>query len=364
MNMISLVVIGFWGVMLLVSLLNLAWMFRKTKVATVPGGRVSVLIPARNEEQNLPRLLGALLESHHSDLEIIVCDDHSTDGTTDILKHFTTIDRRIGWFRGDELPESWTGKNFACHQLSERASGQFLMFLDADVIPSRHLITITTARLKAGRLSLLSLFPRQQMVTNGEKLTVPVMDWILLSLLPLPLVTLSGRSSLAAANGQFMLFDADGYRQHKWHWQVRNIAVDDITISRLVKKAGLRMAVEPGGELIACRMYTGYSQAIAGFSRNVHEYFGGNTWLAILFWLVAGLAPLALIIFQHIGLTLLLWTVIALNRIAVDLATQGRITGAVLRHPLHMLALGHMIYQRATSVAQKKTIWKDREVQV
>lgn len=364
METLMIVITGVWILMMLISATNLVAGLRRKKSVVAASGLVSVLIPARNEEKNLPRLLDALLRSSYSDFEILVCNDHSTDSTANILRHYATLDRRIGWFNGDELPAGWTGKNFACHQLSQRASGQYLMFLDADVIPSRHLITATIARFITDRLSLLSLFPRQQMESVGERLTVPVMDWILLSLLPLPLVTVVKRSSLAAANGQFMLFDADVYRRKKWHQQVRHIAVDDITISRLVKKAGLRMAVEPGNELISCRMYTGYKQAISGFSRNVHEYFGGYTWLAILFWLLAGMAPLALLVFYPGWLTAGLWGLIVLNRMMVDLASQRRITGAVLAHPLQMIALGHMIYQRVASAAQKKTIWKDREVQL
>lgn len=362
METLAWVAIALWSLMLAVSVVNLASGLQPVEIPDNRQELVSVLIPARNEEKNLPQLLDALLKSRYQNLEIIVCDDHSTDSTARILNRFSQLDNRIQWFRGGELPVGWTGKNFACHQLSEKSSGSFLLFLDADVEPSQQLITEVVGLMKNKQLSLLSLFPRQQMVTLGEKLTVPLMDGILLSMLPLPLVTWSRRSSLAAANGQCMLFEARGYHNRKWHQVVRGITVDDITISRLVKKAGQRMAVLPGRKLISCRMYHNYGEAISGFARNMHEYFGGSTLLATAFWLLAGILPLLLPMLHPTQNSLIVWGLIAMNRMVVELTTHQQLSGRFLLHPLQVLVMGQILFRRMVSVTQKKTIWKDREI--
>lgn len=362
MEALAWITLTVWSLMLAVSVVNLASTWQPVEIPYDQQELVSVLIPARNEEKNIPRLLDALLKSRYPNLEIVVCDDHSTDATAQILGRYSLLDNRIQWFRGGELPRGWTGKNFACHQLSEKSSGSFLLFLDADVEPSPQLTTELVGLMKSKKLSMLSLFPRQQMRTLGEKLTVPLMDWILLSLLPLPLVAWSRRSSLAAANGQCMLFEADGYHAMKWHQLVRGITVDDITISRLVKKAGQRMAVLPGKNLISCRMYDNYAQAISGFARNIHEYFGGSTLVAITFWLLAGIAPLLLPIFHTNTISLILWMLIAMNRMVIELTTHGRLSGKFFLHPLQILAMGQILFRRMVSITQKKTVWKDREI--
>ena len=163
---------------------------------------VSVLIPTRNEEKNLPALLNDLKNSDYSNFETIVCNDHSTDGTGDVLAEYQRHFRQLSFFDNDHLPEGWKGKNFACHQLSCRAKGRYLLFLDADVRVSPGFISRAVAYAVEKNLHLLSMFPRQEIKSRGEWLTVPLMNWILLSFLPLRLVRLKWFSSLSAANAE------------------------------------------------------------------------------------------------------------------------------------------------------------------
>ena len=134
------------------------------------------------------------------------------------------------------------------------------------------------------------------------------------------------------------------------------------SVVRLVKKAGQRMAVLPGKNLISCRMYDNYAQAISGFARNIHEYFGGSTLLATVFWLLAGILPLLLPIVHPTKITLMVWGLIAMNRMVVELTTHQQLTGRFLLHPLQMLAMGQILFKRMASVTHKKTVWKDREI--
>src|SRR6476661_1421497 len=183
--------------------------------------KVSILIPARNEEQSLELLLQSILDQHYSNYEVIVLDDNSSDKTYQIAEAFANSDARFKVLRGQELPSDWLGKNFACHQLAAAASGAYLLFLDADECVQDGLIDNAIHRMKLNRLNLLSLFTNQVMKTPGERLVVPLMHFLLLNLLPLRLVRLSKNAAFSAASGQFMLFDRQTYEEYQWHEQVK-----------------------------------------------------------------------------------------------------------------------------------------------
>ncbi|HAH25179.1 MAG TPA: glycosyl transferase family 2, partial [Prolixibacteraceae bacterium] len=133
MEVLAIFIVLFLGLRVMISLVNLlsGLHLADNKPAAFP--KVSVLIPARNEEVALGVLLTGLQQVQYPELEIIVCDDHSSDNTEEILNWFSGEDDRVHWFLGEKLPDDWLGKNFACHQLAQKAIGKYLIFLDADV---------------------------------------------------------------------------------------------------------------------------------------------------------------------------------------------------------------------------------------
>ena len=251
--------------------------------------KVSVLIPARNEEANLPDLIKSLQQIDYPNFEVIVCNDHSEDQTEMMLKSFHVSFPALSYFNNEPLPTGWIGKNFACHQLAQKATGDYLLFMDADVIVGPSVLKRSVSFMLKKRVKLLSLFPEQIIKTPDEWKTVPIMNWILLTFLPLALVRWKWFSSLSAANGQFMLFDGENYRHKQWHRLVKYRNVEDIIIARLMKKRKMHIAVLLGNNDVACRMYTSYEHATKGFSLNIHQYFGGNRlWMlffGVMVWL-------------------------------------------------------------------------------
>jgi chlorobactene glucosyltransferase len=248
---------------------------------------VSILIPARNEAHNLPALLNDIKNLDYPHLEVVVGNDHSTDATVEVLKTFATDWPGLKYFQSDPLPEGWMGKNFACYQLAKRASGDWLLFLDADVRLQKDALSSAVDYALRRRVSLLSIFPQQIMISKGERQTVPVMNWILLSMLPLAAVRLGWFRSLSAANGQFMLFEAVAYRRHEWHRLVWNQNVEDMAIARTMKGKKQPIAVLMGKADVFCRMYASKEEAIQGFARNMHHFFGGHHLWMTLFVLIA-----------------------------------------------------------------------------
>lgn len=285
------IVLVFTGIQLAVVLVNL---FAGETLLPTPGRRqpsVSVLIPARNEARTIGSLLTDLSRSAVRPLEIIVCDDRSDDGTARVVKETgRALGLPVRLIRSLPLPEGWTGKNFACYQLARQASGAYFLFLDADVRIGPEAIGRALATARRNGLGLLSVFPCQRLKTRGEKSVVPLMSYILLTLLPLRAVRkAASQPALAAANGQFMLFRSGTYRRLQPHRSVRNRAVEDIRIARYYKSNGIPTGCYTGNSGVSCRMYRNFREAVNGFARSLPAFFGGSRLLAGLFWLVTTL---------------------------------------------------------------------------
>jgi len=332
------------------------------KPASFP--KISVLIPARNEEAVLGRLLDSLEKQDYPDFEVIICDDHSSDNTEEILNWIAGEDERFHWFLGEKLPSDWLGKNFACHQLAQKASGKYLIFLDADVELSSNAITKAVAFFQEKELSLLSVFPQQKMESFAEQITVPVMNWILQSLLPMILVQKTKFPSLSAANGQLMMFDAENYRTYQWHSRVRNQNVEDIRVARMMKTEGFQIAVLLGNNDVFCRMYRSFEEAVTGFSRNIHEYFGSRRIVMLAFWFIVCFGPF--IVFFATGWTFfsLFVLLVFANRLFVAAANRQNVFLSVLLHPLQMISFTAVAFYNIFSRIKKETEWKGRKIRV
>jgi chlorobactene glucosyltransferase len=188
------------------------------------------------------------------------------------------------------------------------------------------------------------------------------MNWILQSLLPMILVSKTTFPSLSAANGQFMMFETDNYHLHQWHLKVRNQHVEDIRLARMVKSEGLKMAVLLGNKDIYCRMYHNFEEAVQGFSRNIHEYFGGNRAVMLGFWLIICTGPF--IVWAVLGwqFFLLFVVLVVVNRLFVSLASGQSVLWAVLLHPLQMIGFTAIVFYNIFKRIKKETTWKGRKI--
>jgi len=364
MEVLAIFTLVFLALRMLISLGNLVSRLHLPDKKPISFPKVSVLIPARNEEAVLGSLLDSIEKQDYSDFEVLVCDDHSSDNTEDILNWIAGEDERFHWFLGEKLPEDWLGKNFACHQLAQKASGKYLIFLDADVELSTNAITKAVALFQKNRLALLSVFPQQKMESFAERIIVPVMNWILQSLLPMILVQKSKFPSLSAANGQLMMFDAENYRTHQWHSRVRNQNVEDIRLARMIKSEGFKIAVLLGNNDVFCRMYRSFDEAVVGFSRNIHEYFGGRRIVMLVFWLIVCFGPFIVFFsfgWWFLGLFVLL---VLVNRVFISLACRQNVFGSVLLHPLQMISFTFIVFYNIFRRIKKETTWKGRKIRI
>ncbi len=322
---------------------------------------ISVLIPARNEESNIARLLYALQKMRNTNIEILVCNDHSTDNTEEVINKYATIDSRVRLIQSDLLPDNWLGKNFACYQLAKQAKGEYMLFVDADVVISGNIVADAVAYARKYKLGLLSVFPKQILLTSGEKQTVPLMNYILLTLLPLIFVRVSPFKSHSAANGQFMLFDTKTYNELEPHKQFKNSAIEDVVISRFYKKNKIKIACLIGEERIQCRMYNSYKDALNGFSKNIFMFFGNVPVLAFLF-LVFGIFGFVPIILYNLYLLIPYLLAVIFIQLLYAITCKQKIITTILYFPANMFFMLRVMINSLIVRKNKDYIWKGRNI--
>ena len=232
---------------------------------------VSVLLPVRDEAARVEPCLRALLAQQGVDLEIVVLDDGSTDGTADVVRRVTAGDPRVRLLDGAPLPGGWLGKPHACQQLADAAAptSEVLVFVDADVVLASWAVAATADLLDSARLDLVCPYPRQE-APGGTRLVQPLLQWSFLTFLPLRLAERSPRGSLSAANGQLLAVRREAYELAGGHAAVRREVVEDVALLRAVKATGGSGGVADGTSLASTRMYDGWGELVAGYTKSLH----------------------------------------------------------------------------------------------
>ncbi|WP_432522912.1 glycosyltransferase [Kineococcus sp. SYSU DK006] len=325
-------------------------------------GRVSVLVPVRDEEGRVGTCLTSLLDQLAlPDHEVLVYDDASTDRTADVVEAVAAADPRVRLLRGDGPPAGWLGKAHACQRLAEAATGEVLVFVDADVVLAPHAVAAGVDLLRGTGLDLLCPYPRQLALTWSERLVQPLLQWSWLTTLPLRRAEVSARPSLAAANGQFLLVDAAAYHRAGGHAAVRTEVLDDIALLRAVKAAGGRGGVADGTALATCRMYEDWPALREGYAKSLWSAFGSGPGAVAV---GAGLAltyllpPLAALTGSPVGAAGYLAAVV--GRYAAAERTGGRSLPDAFAHPASVALLLGLLADSRRRHARGGLAWKGR----
>lgn len=252
---------------------------------------ISVLIPARDEAAVITRTVRQVLAQTYSKFELLLLDDDSTDGTSDLAAAAAQGDRRFRLLRGESLPDGWLGKNWACHQLAQTARGDLLLFMDADVQLQPAALGALVTRITRENAGLLTIWPTQITETWGERLVVPLMAFAILGYLPVLPVHYTNWQAFAAANGQCLLFTRAAYQEIGGHAPVQDNIIEDVALARQIKKAGLPLRMADGNRLISCQMYPGgWPDVRDGYTKNILAGHEGSVFFllisTIFHWLV------------------------------------------------------------------------------
>ncbi|MAL16616.1 MAG: hypothetical protein CL670_09425 [Balneola sp.] len=271
---------------------------------------VSICIPARNEEAVIDQCVTYALKQDYPNFEVLVLDDNSTDGTTEILEELSGIINNLHHLKGKPKPDEWLGKPWACHQLSKHASGEYLVFIDADVWLEEHAISKAIHALQNS--NAITVWPKQAVETFWEKLIIPMIYYGLYSLLPAKYVEQSPKwlpqnlrkkmaPQFAAACGQFIAFTKNAYETIDGHTSVKQEIVEDVELSKTIKRNGLSITMYDGVDTVNCRMYQNHSDIFEGLRKNFFVGFGRNVPLFLFMATMQVITFILPVIFLFIG---------------------------------------------------------------
>ncbi|GIL39858.1 glycosyltransferase family 2 protein [Roseiterribacter gracilis] len=246
--------------------------------------KVSVLLPARDEATNIAAALHAIRAAQDVELEIIVCDDQSSDATAEIVRTIAADDPRVRLIRAPPLLPGWKGKANACWALGRAATHDILLFVDADVRLSPDAPASLAASLDACGVDLVSGVPRQITPGLAEALIVPLIDLLLFGYLPMNRMRAGTDPRFGAAIGQLIAVRAAAYRAVGGHGAVATNMHDGVALARLLRRAGSRTDLVNASVLATCRMYATASEVWRGFTKNATE--GLATPIGIWVWSV------------------------------------------------------------------------------
>ncbi len=251
----------------------------------------SILVPARDERDRIERCVRSLLVQDYVPYEVVVLDDHSSDGTGEVLARLAQEAPHLRALRGAPLPPGWLGKHWACHQLADAARGELLVFVDADTEHAPTTLASLVAAFETEEADLISGLVREEVVSWGERLLVPMLPWSILAFVPLPLAYRLRSPALAAGIGQFMCLRRAAYEALGGYAAVREQVVDDLALVRRAAALGLRWRLVDATELVGCRMYRTWREVWQGLGKSLFAAFGYHalgfifvwSWLALAF---------------------------------------------------------------------------------
>ncbi len=356
------------------ALLNF-WLFRKpralvahTSEADLP--LISVLVPARDEAENIESCVRSLLSLNYPNYEVLVLDDHSSDDTYAILCRLRDQDGRLRVLIGAELPAGWYGKPFACWQLAQAARGEMLLLTDADCGFSPDALLLALGAQRGHRADVVSLVPDLRCEGFWESLLIPLQYFVIFAFLPTWLIRPTPFPWFAAANGAFLFLSRETYFAVDGHRAVRAQLAEDVKFAQHVKRAGRSLWYGDGSCTYHVRMYDGLPAVWRGFSKNLFPAFSKNLplLLGVVFFLlnVLVLPPLWLLAGWASGaawawLPLLAFALPALVRLGLTLRFGRDSGGYALLNPLAWgLVIGIALTSAYQGVWGRGNAWKGR----
>jgi len=335
--------------------------------------RVSILVPARDEEQNIAGCIESLAAQDYPDFEILVLDDESTDSTAGMVAALARRTDHLRLIHGRRLPDGWLGKAWACHQLSQEADGELLFFTDADTWHHQRAVRDAVRELQSERADLVTGLPRQENRTAAERTVLPIIAWATLAVMPLGLAQRVRWPFMAVGLGQLLLFRREAYRAVGGHAAIRDEVVDDMALARRIKAGAGRWRFVDATRRISCRMYADRDGVIEGLSKNIFPALGCNLTLTTLVFTFVGAAYLEPIVVLGAGIAEgALWsaaTVWAVAAIALALASWALIARrgcmGVVQSFLYPATIGAVLLIGIRSVVltlSGRATWKGRSL--
>jgi hypothetical protein len=342
---------------LFLALLNFFTIRTVQNKANLINQKVSILIPMRNEVNNAAECIASVLAQQGlTNFEVIVLDDASTDGTNEVLKNISGINL----LTGAPLPQGWLGKVWACHQLSQAATGEVLVFMDADVRVKEHAIAGSIAKM--GDWDFISPYPRQLSSGFIERIFQPFLHWSWFASVPLVIAQSMKIKSMVVANGQLLIIKRSAYLTSGGHQKIKSQVLDDLELARELIASGFKGGVAQGAQISSCLMYQSAPAMFAGYRKSLWRAFGGlpGSILAAALLLSTGVASLVFAIAGSTIAGLSFGLILATRLLSSIKARESLVT--LIWHPLAVLIfVGILTYSWAGKFSGKLS-WRDRVI--
>lgn len=241
---------------------------------------VSVIIPARNEARGLGATIESLRLQQGVDLEVLIVDDHSVDETATIARRYATADPRVRFLRAPTLPDGWCGKPHAQAHGAAHARHSLLLFADADVRFAPAAVASAVAALEHRGLDLITLLPAAELHSFWERAVQPVMASIIFYSVSFAKVN-DPTDPQSVGVGAFLLVRRSTYDAAGGHAAIRDRIVDDYALAQSIKRAGGRLWLADGRDLLSIRMYHSLREIWHGWSKNLYEGLRLPVWVPI-----------------------------------------------------------------------------------
>jgi len=236
--------------------------------------KVSVILAAKDEQDNIESCMTSVLQQEYPDFELIVCDDRSEDQTGQIAEKIAAQDDRVRVIHVEQLPEGWCGKNNAMQQGIKLARGEWLCMIDADCRQnSPRTLSVAMQYARDTQADLLSILPNQQLEGFWEQVVQPVCSGVMMIWFRPDKVNDPSKPN-AYANGAFMLMKRSVYEAIGTHEAVKDKVNEDMHMARLTKQAGFNLQVVRGWGLYTVRMYDKLGAMLRGWGRIFFGTFG------------------------------------------------------------------------------------------
>lgn len=237
---------------------------------------ISVIIPARNEARNIERCLRSVLASEYINLEVVVVDDHSTDGTGALAQRVADADAaahgrvRARVITPPSLPQGWFGKQWACQNGADASRGEILCFADADTAHGPELLGRSAGAMRSRGAHLFTVAGHQEVVTFWEKVLQPFVFAMLLSRYGgLEAMSRSTKPINKIANGQFIMMKRATYTKLGGHAVVKSHVGEDLRLAQVVTALGMQSHMVLARDHLHTRMYNSFGEIRRGWGKNV-----------------------------------------------------------------------------------------------
>jgi chlorobactene glucosyltransferase len=329
---------------------------------------ISVLIPARNEEITIEECLSSLLKSNYPNFEIIVLDDDSKDKTYAIVRELAKEFSNLRIIKGKQLPAGWNGKNWACHQLSQSANGEWFLFTDADTCHSPNSISAAFESAKKSQSDFLTAIPGLITKTWAEKLILPVIHFAFFVLLPCNIINFRGNSRLALGIGPFLFIRKACYFACGGFEAIKTEILDDMALAKQVNHRKGKLCVIDGTDLLIVRFYTCFKEVWTGLSKNSFQAIGSSPHfllslsLVCYFLFIYPYFCLGSAIYYGQSITFPLLQVIAISLTKLAMASRFKTSLLYsLFHPLMIVMIFIILFNSfRLTLFGKKIEWKER----